>query len=159
MSSPPELDAKRKSRAITGLIGLVVGLAYLREAMMVPRGTMAQPGAGIYPIAVGALFVAICALTIVEALRSDEVRGEVELPTRAGRLRVIWMGCLVVGYAAAMPLLGQYISAAIFMSACVHLLRRGSILFSIATGSAAALSISWFFIEVLNVRLPSGSLI
>lgn len=57
----------RRALLGTSIATAVLAVAYLGEAMRYPRGTMAQPGPGLFPLAVGALLLLASLATGLEA--------------------------------------------------------------------------------------------
>ncbi|MHB1134589.1 MAG: hypothetical protein ACYC4L_19635, partial [Chloroflexota bacterium] len=60
----------RQGVLIVALLGTLAGVVYLIEAFNYPLGTMAQPGAGFYPLIIGSLLLVSLAGVSVEAWRA-----------------------------------------------------------------------------------------
>jgi hypothetical protein len=58
---------QRRSAVVAGII-LVIGLCYAGLALNSPRGTLAQPGAGIYTLLTGSLLVVSAAGMLWQAV-------------------------------------------------------------------------------------------
>jgi hypothetical protein len=60
----------------SGLMFLIVGLAFAWGALNYPFGTSARPGAGYFPFGLGILLALLGALTLFEALTIETEDGE-----------------------------------------------------------------------------------
>ncbi|MGH3660603.1 MAG: tripartite tricarboxylate transporter TctB family protein [Micromonosporaceae bacterium] len=156
-SEPGRLDGVRKGRVVTGVIGVIAGLGYTVMATDLPFGDMQQPGAAVFPVAVGVGCVVISLATCAEAWFSGVVKGEVTLPPPAAR-RAFW-GFLaaVAAYVLSVPFLGQYLAATLFMVTGIKVL-GASLRTATLYGVALGLGLSFAFIELLGVRMPPGLL-
>ena len=153
----PALDGKRRGRIIMGAVGLVFGAWFTWYTWAnVPMGIAAQPGAGIFPLAVGVGLMIASVLVIVEAWRTDVVRGEVNFPTGGKRRTVLLMAVALIALVAFYRFLGQYVGASLFMVASLFLLGNRSWVRNVLYGIAIGVGISAFFVELLGVRLPMG---
>ncbi|WP_158228386.1 tripartite tricarboxylate transporter TctB family protein [Pseudonocardia sp. MH-G8] len=152
------MDGVRRGRMIVGTVVLIAGLAYTVHAFSLPLGTMAQPGAALFPLIVGVATIVISILTIGEARFTTKVTGEVGRPA-PGRTRVVLaMSGAIVGYLLLLPFIGPYLGAGLFGAVAVLLLRDGVRWKSVLYGAALGLLITYVFIELLGVRLAAGSL-
>ncbi|MGH3662779.1 MAG: tripartite tricarboxylate transporter TctB family protein [Micromonosporaceae bacterium] len=154
-SEPGRLDGVRKGRVATGVIGVLAGVGYTAMATDLPFGDMQQPGAAVFPVAVGVGCVLISLVTCAEAYFSGAAKGEFTLPPPAAR-RAFW-GFLaaVVAYVLTVPFLGQYLAATLFVVAGIKVL-GASLRTAILYGVALGLGLSFAFIELLGVRMPPG---
>lgn len=153
------LDGKRRGRLVAGAIGFLLGLAYTAYAFLeLPMGTMDQPGAGVFPVIVGLGCIVASILTCLEAGLTTAVSGAVELPEGDRRRRLVILVLATLGYVVALPLLGQYVSSVVFAVVVVRALGSQSILRSLAYGTPLAVGLSYLFLDVLGVRMPTGIL-
>ena len=150
------IDQIRLARIIFGIVSLGVSIAYLVAALGMPQGTSAQPGPGIWPAAVGAAWVAISLIVIAEAAFTSQVAGSLDLPVGIYRRDVIIFSVATVAYVVLLPLLGQYIAGSLYCVALVKFLSRLPWWRAALYGLALAISISWIFLNLLQVRLPEG---
>jgi hypothetical protein len=155
----PALDSKRKGRLVVGGLGLLLGLWFTWYTWgNVPMGTQDRPGAGVFPFAVGVAMVAVSILTLVEAAFTDRVSGEVNLPKGAKLRPVVLMTVALLAFVALYQFLGQYIASSLFLIAALSILGTRSLVRNIVYGTAIGVTISAFFMELLEVRLPEGLL-
>ena len=85
-----------------GGIGLLVSIGYLIMALQLPFGRLDQPGAGVFPVFVGAVLVLASLVTMQEGWSSS--RGAViEFPAGADRRRVISLVALLLGSFSHFP--------------------------------------------------------
>lgn len=137
----------------TGLIGLIVSLAYviLSFNIMQPPGlTQDLLGSRAFPIGVGIL-LALSSIAIFFMKLSDEEEEGLGLD---GVKRLSPYVLLVIIYIVMMPLIGMLISTILFMLAVMHRMTKGTwckdavIVCSISTGL-------WVLFElVLTIQLP-----
>ncbi|MQA94581.1 MAG: hypothetical protein GEV11_07965 [Streptosporangiales bacterium] len=156
-SGTPELDGVRKGRMIVGAVTLVAGAVYTAHAFTLPMGTMAQPGAALFPILVGVATLVISVLTIAEARFTTKVTGAYERPAEGRARLVLGMAGAILGYLLLLPLIGQYLGSALFGAVAVRLLRGGPWWRAALYGVLLGLVISYIFLELLGVRLPAGT--
>src|SRR5579885_3454150 len=111
----------RGSLALSIVLALF-GAWYLSVAAGYPRGTMAQPGPGLYALLVGALIVLASAGTAVEAGLALRAGGELRIswpkPDGLGRIAGLLAGALA--YLVLLGNAGHLIAAFI---ACVLIMR------------------------------------
>lgn len=155
--APRALDGVRKGRMIAGAVTLVAGAVYTAHAFTLPMGTMAQPGAAVFPILVGAATLVISVITIAEARFTTKVTGEYERPADGRQKYVLGMAGAILGYLLLLPFLGQYLASALFGAVAVRLLRDGPWWRAALYGVLLGLVISYVFLELLGVRLPAGA--
>ncbi|SDN56381.1 tripartite tricarboxylate transporter TctB family protein [Geodermatophilus sp. DSM 45219] len=153
------LDGKRRGRIVAGGLGLLLGLWFSWYTWStVPFGTQDRPGAGVFPLVVGIGMVVVSVMTIVEALRTDQVSGEIRFPTGEKRRTVLLMAVAMVAFVALYQFLGQYIASSLFMITALAALGTRSWVRNVVYGTAIGVAISAFFMELLGVRLPEGLL-
>ena len=137
---------------------LVMAGVYLTQALQLPRGTIARPGAGWYPTAI-AVFACLVALgATVHAFRTPRVAREAtaedpEAPAR--RRRVFGMVLSLVGFCLVMPWIGYPVSALGFVT--IALMGLGSRWpMALGTGVLSAALSYYLFAGLLDVPLPRG---
>lgn len=140
------------------LVILVMAGLYLFQALQLPRGTIARPGAGWYPTAI-AVFACIVALgATMHAFRTPLRPREIVVidpDASARRRRVIGMVGALVAFCLVLPWIGYPLAALGFVVA--GLVALGSpwpAALGIAVLSAA---VSYYlFAGLLDVPLPRG---
>jgi putative tricarboxylic transport membrane protein len=149
---------KRKGYLGMGGGGLLAAAVYLGLAFQMPFGEMDQPGAAVFPVAVGVILMLASLTTLWEGWRLD--RGEqVVLPVGTNLRRLLSLVGLLLGYILALPWLGQIIGSALF---CMLLMRVISDLGwpRIAVYSLAISVVLYaVFVMLLKVPMPRGILV
>lgn len=149
-------DQKRLGRLIVGIVALATSIGYLIQALSIERGTIDAPGPGMFPIGVGAAAIVVSIIVIAEGLAGTGTRGSLELPTGFERRKVLIFFGTLVAFIAVLPLLGMYVSAALYVVATLKLLGYLRWIRSIVIGVLIAVVVSWVFQEILDVPLPAG---
>lgn len=157
-TSLAHLPPKNRGRLLLSGLGLLIALVYTNEAYRIGIGNLRRTESGMFPFAVGVIFMVVCVWTAAEALVADYGDDAVVAP-RGRRGFVAAFGLLVVALALVMSDLGQYIAASLFASLSIRLLSGRSWIQSILWGIAIAVVLSYFFIELLGVMLPEGNVL
>jgi putative tricarboxylic transport membrane protein len=157
-------------RAVALAVLVACGV-YLASGWALPLGTIARPGPGLYPLAVGVLggFVAMAWVVTAfrrapagagpraEALKLEAGPGGMWRPGTSGR-RVIATAGLLVAFCFLLPWVGYPLAAFLFTG----LLLRGlgaSWIAALAIALACAVVSYYLFGVVLGVPLPRGPLL
>jgi hypothetical protein len=143
------------ARAVPVAILAAAGL-YLAQAMALPFGSAARPGAGFYPVAVGIFACLVALVAAAQAFRGGALARGVEEPLPpAARGRVIASVAALAAFCLILPWVGYPISAFLFVT--VVLRRLGSAwLPAVALGVASAAVSHYLFAVLLEVPLPRG---
>lgn len=137
---------------------VVLAAVYLLRARPLPLGSIAQPGPGFFPAAVGALLAVLSLLHLTAVCRGWCDAAEA-LPRGADRRRVLLVVGALVFFGAAVGALGYLISG-IALSVVV-LLSLGTprvlaaLLFAVIVVGASY----YVFVSLLGVPLPKGWLL
>lgn len=143
---------------ITSFCFLFLGAAYLAGSLELPRGSAAQPGAGLYPLLLSIFLVALSLAFLIRSLRKHEATSEEGEPFPKGkdRQRVMAVGLALFLFVLFLKPLGYGPCSAVLMGATLRLLGLASwgkiVLISILT---AFLSY-YLFASLLGVPLPGG---
>ncbi|MBB5787253.1 tripartite tricarboxylate transporter TctB family protein [Jiangella mangrovi] len=155
----PEWSAmrgKRQGRLVFGIVLLLVAAGYTWEAFQIPLGTAAQPGAGMFPRFVGVATAIVALILVAESLFSAEKTEDIDLPQgRQLRLVLAFAGC-TLGFILLLPVLGQYVAGALYMTLTMKFLGSGSWWKAIVYGVVLSSAIAWIFINLLHISLPGG---
>ena len=149
--------SKRTAYLSTGGFGLLLSVAYLAAALELPLGEMDAPGAGLFPVMVGAILGFASLATVWEGWRAKQAEG-IDIPAGSDRRRLLALILLLAGYFAAMPWLGYSLSSWLFALLLIRLLAplpwlRCALYAAVMTGV-----IYLFFIFLLKVPMPSSAL-
>jgi hypothetical protein len=142
------------------LVALVVVAAsggYLLSGLALPLGTIARPGPGFFPLAIGA-FGAIMALVWTAAAfrRAPEAVAEPATPPDA-RWRVVATTAALIGFCFLLRWAGYPIAALAFVTLLLRWL-GASWRAAMVTGVASAAVSYYVFGALLDVPLPRGFL-
>lgn len=152
------MDPKRLGRLIVGAVSLALSIGYLIQAMGMPSGTLDNPGPGMFPVGVGFAAIVVSLIVVVEGLTGAGTRGSMDLPTGFERRQVLLFMGTLIGFIVLLPLLGMYISAAIYVIATLKFLGKMSWVRSAIIGLIIGVAVTWIFSEVLEIPLPTGIL-
>jgi hypothetical protein len=130
---------------------------YLASALPLPRGTAARPGAGLFPVAVGAFGVVVAPAWVVSAFRRAPAAAGALAPGE-GHGRVAATVVLLVGFCLLLPWTGYPVAAFLFVGLMLRGLGAGRAAAG-ATALACALASYYLFAVLLGVPLPRGVLL
>jgi hypothetical protein len=141
--------------SITAAVGSVLAIGYLIAGQEYPWGKMAEPGPGVYPLAVGILMLAGAVGLGLEA-RVRRLHLGAPWPVGAGRWRVLAVLASGLGYALLLPYLGH-----LFMGTLVSLIVlrvMGLPRWPLCIGLAIAVGLGSYYLfgKILDVPLPVG---
>jgi hypothetical protein len=99
-------------RALLGVdsAALILSCLYLWGALGFPRGTMEQPGPGLYPLFVGALLVIASIGSIITDLVKP-AQGELEIPKGKNLGRLLVVAGAAAAYVLLLPFAGHLLSS------------------------------------------------
>lgn len=154
---PARAASKRTGYIAIGGVGVALGAAYLGLAQELSVGTLDQPGAAVFPIAVGGLMILVSLASIWEGWKLDRSE-QVEFPTGADLKRLLGLVVLLLGYFVALPWLGQLLASAVFGAMLIRLLSDGGWTRSIVSGTVMAVVLYAVFVAGFKVAMPQGLL-
>ncbi|MCI0546844.1 MAG: tripartite tricarboxylate transporter TctB family protein [Candidatus Rokubacteria bacterium] len=142
-----------------GLVLLGLSIAYLVTALGFPRGTSAQPGAGFYPVLVGAGLCIVAAVFTLQAARGRWAMARTPATAPAGgHERVAVTMAAVLGFCVLLPWIGYLAATFLFVGLVYWRLgeRRWS---RVLVTALATTAVSYYvFAVALGVPLPRGIL-
>jgi hypothetical protein len=154
----PVRYSKGNAYLLVGGLGLAVAVGYVTVAFQLPFGRLDQPGAGVFPIFVGAVLTLASLATIQEGWTTNRTE-KVELPAGADRRRLLYLVALLLGFFFALPWLGQLVSSVLFCALLMRVLAPGLGWVRIAAYSLVmSILIDLVFEKLLKVPLPHGVL-
>jgi hypothetical protein len=137
---------------------LVAAGFYLTQALKLPFGTVARPGAGFYPTAVAVFACVVGLALVVQALRTPRVArpdAEADPDAPGRRRRVLATVVALAGFCFAMPWVGYPIAACAFVIAALRGLGSRWAA-AILLGVLSAAGSHYLFAVLLDVPLPRG---
>jgi|SRR5688572_22013588 putative tricarboxylic transport membrane protein len=142
---------------LVALVVVAASGAYLLSGLALPLGTTAKPGAGFFPLAIGA-FGAVLALvwTVTAFRRVPEAAKEPALAADAQE-RVLATTAALIGFCFLLRWVGYPVAALVFMTLLLRWLGAGW-RSAVVTGVASAAVSYYLFGVLLNVPLPHGFL-
>jgi hypothetical protein len=136
-------------------LGFVAASAgYLALAVTYPFGSVAKPGAGFFPVAVG-VFLCAAALTVLAIGFRRAAAGGAALEPDA-RARVLVTAAALVGFCLLVPWLGYPLCALVFVALLLRRLGDGGWSGALITASLSAAVSYYVFAVLLAVPLPRG---
>lgn len=132
--------------------------AYLMSGLALPIGTIARPGPGFFPLAIGA-FGAIMALVWTAAAfrRAPEAAATEPATPPDARGRVVATAAALIGFCLLLRWAGYPIAALAFVTLLLRSLGAGWRA-AVVTGVASAAVSYYLFGVLLDVPLPRGFL-
>lgn len=149
-------DPQRRGRLIIGAVSLLLGAGYFWQALLMPQGNPGQPGPGLWPVAVGAAWVIISLIVIIEAAVSVQVGGETEFPTGIERRNVALFFVFTVVYVILIPLAGMYLATITYVASMLKLTSELAWWKVLVSSVIIGIVIPFLFIAVMQIRLPLG---
>jgi putative tricarboxylic transport membrane protein len=154
-ADPPIEPATRGRRVIAGVC-VLVSAAYLAITLIdLQLGTLRRPGAGIFPLCVGAAFLLVSVVTLFRAggfnIASLAANSE---PT--GKARLVRFCVLIAVYVGCLPVAGHAVSNMLLVTMCIRLLSSRSWPYALAVATILTAFIWLLFVVVLEVPLPRG---
>lgn len=142
---------------VVGLVVVAAGGVYLIQALALPYGTAARPGAGFFPTIV-AIFACVVGLmmTVRAFVTTAPARASREAaPTGAARARALSTMIVMIVFCLLLPWVGYPLVAFGFVTFLLH--RLGSTPRTAAiTGALTAAASHYVFAVLLDVPLPRG---
>ncbi len=135
--------------------GVVVGSLYLAEALRYPRGSLAQPGPGLFPLLVGALLLVSAAAIGLEALLIRRDR-PVDWPAGVRLRRFGLVGLATLGYIVLLPAIGHPLAGSLLLWVVLRVMGLRPWGLVVLLGVAMALGSYYLFGVLLGAPLPGG---
>jgi len=126
-------------------------------ARQLPLGELDAPGAGLFPVLVGAMMCFASIATIWEGWKTSRTEG-IDMPAGQDRARVFKLIVLLALYFAAIPWLGYSLSSWAFALLLMRLLSSLSWVRCAAYAAVMTGVIYLCFIYLLKVPMPSFAL-
>ena len=142
---------------VVGLVVLAAAGAYLTQAMALPYGTAAKPGAGFFPVLVAVFACAVGVLMTARAFLAPATAGAAReaVPDGAARGRAVSTIVLLAAFCLLLPWVGYPLVAFAFVALLLR--RLGSAWrTAVITGAVTAAASHYVFGVLLDVPLPPG---
>src|SRR5690606_38425977 len=112
---------KRRGYIAIGGIGTFLAAGYLGMAIQLPFGQLDQPGAAVFPIIAGALFMFGSLAALWEGWKTAPAE-QIDIPAGADLARLLSLIGLLLCYLVLLPWVGQLISSFLFCALLMRLL-------------------------------------
>ena len=139
------------------IAALVLSFLYLWGALGYSRGTINQPGPGLYPLFVGVLLVVASIGSIVTDFVKP-AQSELEIPKGKDLVRVLTVLGGAVAYGLLLPYAGHLLSSMLTIFVVLHAMKLSSWSLKIGVTILIALGSYYLFDILLRVPLPRGFL-
>jgi hypothetical protein len=149
-------ETRRDLLSAAGLAALAAG--YLVANRSYPLDTLATPGPGIFPLAVGVLMLTLAAAQAVASVRSRPGAMTAPAPTVGERGRLIAMVTLLVAYPLAAGVLGFFTASFVVILVSSRLLGARDWLGPVALALGVTVAAHVIFVTWLGVPFPTGLL-
>jgi putative tricarboxylic transport membrane protein len=153
----PSSLQKSKGYLFVGGVCLVFSIGYLGMSIPFPRGELDQPGAGVFPLIVGAGLTLASLATMWEGWHMEKAT-QVGLPNSADRNRLFSLMGLLFGYILLLPWLGMTIVTIVFCVLLLRVLSDLSWLRTLAYSLVISTAFYAVFVSLLKVPMPRGIL-
>jgi hypothetical protein len=148
----PREAAQRTGEIVIGFALALLGVCVLAAAQKMPFGSIASPGPGVMPAALGALLLLAGGLVALAAWRATPREARVAL----GHADVIGAIAALVAAGFLFETLGAPLVLAVFLTALFRLLARTSWWRALLGGVLGSAATWLFFVQLLDVQLPFG---
>lgn len=147
---------KRKGYLVIGGTGVILAAGYLGLSLELPLGGLSNPGAAIFPLMAGTLFLIASIATVWEGLRMqpDETS---EFPVGADLIRLALLVSAILLYLLTLPWLGQLICSILFCTFVMRILSANiSLPGALVRSTILMLPVYYLFIHFFRVPMPRG---
>ena len=142
----------RTAGLAAAVLFLAIGGSHLFMALYLKRGTLAEPGPGLFPIFVGALMTAASLFYLFQVIFE---RHPVEFDLRANASRIIILVAAFAAFIALLPRLGFVPPSFLLQFATLHVFgMRGAWRLAIVAAVTTAAAVLLFEI-LLGVQFPT----
>jgi len=150
-----------RTQSIIYLFLCILGAIYLVGGLSLPMGTVNQPGAGFFPTLVSVLILCLSVSAFVLSRKKPTTTGERKpvFPQGQDRRRVIALTLAILSFVVFLKPLGYCICSAGLMGATLRLLGLRSWVRIVIIAVLTALISYYFFVLILDLPLPIGSLL
>jgi hypothetical protein len=150
--------SKRRAYLVIGGVGCFLAVGYIALSLQLPVGSLNSPGAAVFPLMVGGMFVLGSLSVLWEGLRmapSDTA----ELPAGEDVWRLVALAASIVAYVVLIPWLGQFIASTLFCIVLMKVLMPSLSPLGVVVRSLILMApIHYLFVEVMRVPMPRGVL-
>jgi len=138
---------------VIGTFIVLLAIAYMVESLRLPRGTIASPGPGFFPVLVGLLLFSVAICFAASAFKKP--RSKQEGLQVSARHRVISVVIALCGFCLLLPVAGYPLAAFALVGAMLWQLDaswKGVVVISLVSAAVSY----YFFAGLLGVPLPWG---
>jgi putative tricarboxylic transport membrane protein len=146
----------RRLHIVTAFIFILLGAAYLKGSLELPRGTAAQPSPGYYPFALGIGVLALGAIFLIDLIRGLKVDEMEPFPKGKDLQRIATLALMLVFFAVTLRYAGYLLCSVVFLVVALWVLGLQSKMKIILISLCTALVSYYVFVYILDVSLPRG---
>jgi len=146
----------RRAVVLVALVAFAFGCAYLAGALHYGRGTLAQPGPGIFPLCIAALVLIGAVGTALQAMRGEDDAAP-EWPVGVAAIRVLGLAVTVTGYTVLLPFLGHLLAGGLLTLIALRIMGLRPFWWSLTLAILLTGVSYYLFTILLSVPLPTGS--
>ena len=142
----------RLGEFLTAAALLATGLFFVWQSVLLPLGTKALPGPGIFPLVLGLALSLLSSAILVRIARGSGATKALHL----GHRDVLVVLAALIALATAFESLGAYVSLAVFIAVLLVLVARTAlrrVVLAVCLGTVAVWAV---FKVLLGVQLPTG---
>lgn len=137
---------------LIGALALALAAAFAWQSAALPLGSVSNPGAAFFPLAVAGLLALGGVLMLVAAPASQRLR-EVAWPELGHAVQIV----AVCAFASlALERLGYRLTVAAMLVALLAGVERKPVLAALAIAAGLSAASYWIFASLLRVPLPTG---
>jgi putative tricarboxylic transport membrane protein len=142
----------RLGELLTAAALLATGLFFVWQSALLPLGTKAMPGPGIFPFV---LCIALSPFSLVILVRNLPRSGQTET-VHLGHRDVLVVFAALIALAAGFERLGAYVSLGVFTAVLLLLVARSALWRVVLAVSLGTVAVWAVFKVLLGVQLPGG---
>lgn len=150
------MSSIRRSLLVAASLGILLALAYLLEGLRYSRGTLAEPGPGLYPLLVGVLML-VSSLGAALEITAGGSMGQVDWPQGVERRRVLAIAAASLTYVLLVPYLGHPMTGALLTLVVLQVMGTRSWPLKLVVALGLGLGSYYLFGVLLDVSLPLGA--
>ena len=144
----------RTAGLAAAVLFLSVGVGHVYMALALPRGTLAEPGPGVFPLLVGSLMSAASLSTLLQAIRESN---PVDLDLRAVTARPAVLAAAFIVFLVLLPRVGFILPSLILQMVTLQVFGMRGMWRRMAVAAVTTTAAVLLFEKLLGVQFPPPS--